>query len=45
VFIIYLNDYLKGMDDYFDFKAFKTIYSLAYSQCQIEKAMYNNLAT
>jgi hypothetical protein len=30
-FIIYLNDYLKEINDYFDFKAFKTIYSLAYS--------------
>ena len=33
------------MNDYFDFKAFKTIYSLAYSQRQIKKAIYNNLAT
>ena len=33
------------MDNYFDFKAFKTIYSLAYSQRRIKKAMYNNLAT
>ena len=33
------------MDDYFDFKAFKTIYSLAHSQRQIKKAIYNNLAT
>jgi hypothetical protein len=31
VFIIYLNDYLEEIDDYFDFKAFKIIYSLTYS--------------
>jgi hypothetical protein len=31
VFIIYFNDYLKGINNYFDFKAFKTIYSLIYS--------------
>jgi hypothetical protein len=42
---MYLNDYLEGINNYFDFKAFKTIYSLAYSQRQIEKAVYNNPAT
>ena len=33
------------MDDYFDFKAFKTTYNLAHSQRQIKKAIYNNPAT
>ena len=33
------------MDNYFDFKAFKTIYSLAHSQRWIKKAIYNNPAT
>ena len=32
------------MDNYFDFKAFKTIYSLTYSQHWIKKAIYNNPA-
>ena len=45
MFILYLINYLKGIDNYFDFEAFKTIYSLTYSQHQIKKAMYNNLAT
>jgi hypothetical protein len=45
MFIIYLNNHLEGIDNYFDFEAFKTIYSLAYSQRQIKKAIYNNPAT
>jgi hypothetical protein len=31
-FTLYLNDHLEGINNYFDFEAFKTIYSLAYSQ-------------
>jgi hypothetical protein len=33
------------MDNYFDFEAFKTIYSLTYSQRRIKKTAYNDLVT
>jgi hypothetical protein len=42
---LYLNDHLEGMDDYFDFEAFKTTYGLAYSQRRIEKTVYDDLVT
>jgi hypothetical protein len=45
MFTLYLTNYLEGMDNYFNFEAFKTIYSLAYSQRWIDKAVYDNTDT